>query len=97
MTAAHGAIPDTNRGVITPADHVVVIDGVKTITIEKLIELKLASGMTAPDRLKYLADVQEMIKIKQLDDQFAKKLDESVRAKFIELAESVNRSTSNNL
>jgi hypothetical protein len=30
-----------------PADHVVVIDGVKTITLEKLIELKLASGMTS--------------------------------------------------
>jgi hypothetical protein len=41
-----------------PATDFVVIDGVRTITLEKLIELKLASGMTAPDRLKDLADVQ---------------------------------------
>ena len=56
------------------------IDGVRTITLEKLIELKLASGMTAPDRLKDLADVQEMIKIKGLGSEFAESLDESVRA-----------------
>ncbi len=72
-----------------PADFTIVIDGVKTITLEKLIELKLASGMTASDRLKDLADVQEMIKIKHLGAQFAQELDESVRAKFIELVESV--------
>ncbi len=73
-----------------PADHVVVIDGVKTITLEKLIELKLASGLTAPDRLKDLADVQEVIKIKRLDESFAGKLDESVRPKFLELAKAVS-------
>ena len=39
------------------------IDGVKFVTLEKLIELKLASGITAPDRLKDLADVQELIKV----------------------------------
>jgi hypothetical protein len=42
---------------------------------EKLIELKLASGMTAPDRLKDLADVQELIKIRGLSRDFAEKLD----------------------
>ncbi len=41
-----------------PKDDHVLIDGVKTMTLEKLIELKLASGMSAPDRLKDLADVQ---------------------------------------
>jgi hypothetical protein len=44
-----------------------VIDGIKTVILEKLIELKLASGMTAADRLKDLADVQELIKTKSLD------------------------------
>ena len=66
-----------------------VIDGIKTITLEKLIELKLASGMTAPDRLKDLADVQELIKIKRLDAAFGERLDPYVREKFSELADSV--------
>jgi len=68
-----------------PSESFVVIDGVKTVTLEKLIELKLASGMTAPDRLKDLADVQELIKTKSLDSSFAERLDSSVREKFLEL------------
>ena len=68
-----------------PAESFVVIDGVKTLRLEKLIELKLASGMTAPDRLKDLADVQEMIKAKSLGSSFAERLDPSVRDKFLEL------------
>ena len=72
-----------------PADVAVVINGVKTITLEKLIELKLASGISAKDRLKDLADVQELIKLKSLGVEFASKLDEYVRDKFVELAEAV--------
>lgn len=72
-----------------PSDFVVVIDGVKTITLEKLIELKLASGMTAPHRLKDLADVQELIKVKNLDESFADRLNEYVRPKYLELYDAV--------
>jgi hypothetical protein len=74
-----------------PNDDFVLIDGVKTATLEKLIELKLASGMTAPDRLKDLADVQEMIKAKSLDEAFAESLDLSVRGKFLELYKTVQQ------
>jgi len=31
------------------------------ITLEKLIELKLASGISAPGRMRNLADVQDLI------------------------------------
>jgi hypothetical protein len=72
-----------------PNDFAVVIDGIKTISLEKLIELKLTSGMTAGDRLKDLADVQELIKLKNLDESFAEKLDEFVRAKYLELCRAV--------
>ena len=72
-----------------PQDVAVIIDGVKTITLEKLIELKLASGLSAPHRLKDLADVQELIKIKRLDNSYAENLDPYVREKFIELADAV--------
>jgi hypothetical protein len=50
-----------------------------------LITLKLASGMTNAGRLKDLADVQELIKIKHLEPAFAERLDPFVRDKFIEL------------
>ncbi|CAN5365342.1 hypothetical protein BH10ACI2_BH10ACI2_07770 [soil metagenome] len=72
-----------------PNDSFVVIDGVKTISLEKLIELKLASGMTASDRLKDLADVQELIKIRNLDEHFADRLNDYVRSKYLELYEGV--------
>ena len=74
-----------------PEDFSVVIDGVRTITLEKLIELKLASGITAPHRLKDLADVQELIKVKRLGAEMADQLDESVRAKYLELHEAVSQ------
>ncbi|MBX3287730.1 MAG: nucleotidyltransferase family protein [Acidobacteria bacterium] len=71
-----------------PTDVSREIDGIKTVSLEKLIELKLASGISAPDRLKDLADVQELIKLKGLDAEFASQLDESVRKKFVELADA---------
>ncbi len=75
-----------------PSDVSVEIDGIKTLKLEKLIELKLASGMTAPHRLKDLADVQELIKLKQLDADFAEKLNSFVREKYLELQKAVEES-----
>lgn len=72
-----------------PSDFAITIDGVSTITLEKLIELKIASGISATDRLKDLADVQEMIKIRHLDEGFADVLDPYVRDKFLELLDGV--------
>lgn len=72
-----------------PADASLNIDGVNTVTLEKLIELKLASGITATDRLKDLADVQELIKIKALDEKFAARLNEFVRSKYLDLYQGV--------
>src|SRR2546425_3086262 len=72
-----------------PRDASIEIDGIRIVTLEKLIELKLASGMTAPDRLRDLADVQELIKIKKLDAEYADRLDPYVRDKYLELWHSV--------
>jgi len=60
-------------------------DGIPILTLEKLLELKLASGMTAPHRLRDLADVIELIKIRQLPEDYAERLHPYVRAKFLEL------------
>jgi hypothetical protein len=81
----------------TPPEATVEIDGVRFATLEKLIELKLASGMTAPDRLKDLADVQELIKIRGLSDDFAETLNVYVREKYLELLQAVQRGSSNNI
>ncbi len=75
-----------------PNENQVEIDGIKTLSLEKLIELKLASGMTAPHRLKDLADVQEIIKIKNLNAKFAEKLNPFVREKYLELQKAVEDS-----
>ncbi|HYW73011.1 MAG TPA: hypothetical protein VE961_18435 [Pyrinomonadaceae bacterium] len=72
------------------------IDGIPFPTLEKLIELKLASGLTAPDRLKDLADVQELIKIRGLSREFAEGLNPYVREKFLELVSAVEQGKSNN-
>jgi hypothetical protein len=80
-----------------PSESSVEIDGVKFPTLEKLIELKLASGMTAPDRLKDLADVQELIKIRGLSNEFANKLNPYVREEFLKLFEAVRRGSRNDI
>ena len=65
-----------------PADARVEREGLWVLTLEKLIELKLAPGLSAPHRLKDLSDVQELIVLLNLPLEFAEKLDESVRAKY---------------
>jgi hypothetical protein len=75
-----------------PSENQTEIDGVKTLTLEKLIELKLASGMTAPHRLKDLADVQELVKVKNLAADYASVLNPFVREKFLELQKAVEDS-----
>jgi len=73
-----------------PAESYVVIDGVRTLTLQKLVELKLASGMTGSGRLKDLADVQELIRVLDLRRDFAETLHEYVQPKFIELWEDIH-------
>ena len=68
-----------------PVEHCVVIDGIKTVDLARLIELKLASGMTGLARLKDLADVQELIRVRQLEAVFAEQLDPFVADKYREL------------
>lgn len=72
-----------------PADNSVEIDGIKTVTLEKLVELKLSSGMTGLGRRKDLADVQELIRARDLTADFAERLDPSVQDMFLELYREV--------
>jgi len=66
---------------------------VALLPLALLVELKLASGMTAPDRLKDLADVQELIRINRLPRTLAAELNPFVRDKYIELWQAVANRT----
>lgn len=72
-----------------PKHVAVIIDGVPFIALERLIELKIASGLTNQGRLKDLADVQELIRVRGLDESIADRLNEYVRPKFLELLRAV--------
>jgi hypothetical protein len=68
-----------------PAAVSTTIDGIRYLRLEPLIELKLASGLTNPNRLKDLADVQELIRTLRPPRTLADALHEVVRPKFLEL------------
>ena len=74
-----------------PAKVSVERDGYRVISLEKLIELKLASGMSAPHRLRDLADVQDLISILSLPLELGARLDGSVRGEYRRLWESVQQ------
>lgn len=60
-------------------------DGIRYLDLPKLVELKLASGISQPDRMKDLSDVYELIKILDLPEAFGERIDPFVRPKFAEL------------
>jgi hypothetical protein len=68
-----------------PAESAVEAEGVRWLALPKLVELKLASGMTNPGRLRDLADVQELIRVLDLPVEFSQQLDPYVREKYKEL------------
>jgi len=60
-------------------------DGINYINLPKLVELKLASGMTNAGRLKDLSDVLELIKVLNLPKEFGDQLNPFVQGKFNDL------------
>ena len=68
-----------------PSTVAIDVGGTATITLAKLIELKLASGMTAPDRPRDLDDVIQLVRANALPRDFGSSLDPWVREKFEEL------------
>ena len=63
------------------------------LPLATLLELKLASGMTAVHRLKDLADVLEVIRAVQLPESFADNLNPYVREKYLELWRAAQSAT----
>lgn len=65
-----------------PATSSVEIDGIRVVALPTLIELKLASGLSAGHRLRDLADVQDLIVTLELPLDLAESLDASVREEY---------------
>ena len=73
------AFPDPGQAAVADAD------GTPILSLPVLIELKLASGMTAPHRLQDLADVLQLIRVNQLGSDFEDQLAPYVRQKYGEI------------
>lgn len=68
-----------------PAVVSIDVDGIHYLRLEKLIELKLASGMSAAHRLNDLGDVQRLIQEAHLSLDLADQLDPSVQDTYRDL------------
>jgi hypothetical protein len=68
-----------------PATQTSTADGYRVVDLRTLLELKLASGMTAPHRPRDLADVIDLVRARKLPLELATDLDPYVRDKFLEL------------
>lgn len=68
-----------------PADVRVKGEEFSFVNLETLVELKLASGLSAPHRLQDLADVQNLISRTKLPIALAEQLDPSVRDEYLRL------------
>lgn len=68
-----------------PASAAVRGQRVALLPLPTLLELKLASGLSAPHRLKDLADVLEVVRALDLPRELGQQLDASVRDKYDEL------------
>ena len=66
-------------------------EGMMVLPINQLVELKLASGITNPDRLKDLADVQELIRAARLPLELGDELHPMVQPKYAEIWHATKR------
>ncbi len=72
-----------------PDEVSVVLEGIRCLALPKLIELKIASGISSSGRVKDLGDAQEVIRVLGLPRNFAEQLNPFVRKKYEELWEGV--------
>ncbi len=84
-----GGIPGdgTPRGVTFPDPVTAAVDiaGTKYVSLAKLIEMKVASGLSSPHRLRDLDDVIRLIAANHLGEHFGDALHSYVRPKYREL------------
>ena len=84
-----GGIPGdgTPHGVVfpDPAEVAIELEGRRYLSLATLIELKLASGLSAPDRPRDYDDVIQIIRANRLGEHFGDSLHRYVQPKYREL------------
>jgi hypothetical protein len=73
-----------------PQEASIEIEGKRFLRLAKLVELKLASGITNPGRLSDLGDVQKMILALNLPEVLGQQLNPFVQDKYKELWKAVH-------
>jgi hypothetical protein len=68
-----------------PDEASIEIEGIRFLQLPRLIEIKLASGMSNPRRAQDLVDVQRMIEILNLPEELATQLNPYVQDKYKEI------------
>jgi len=68
-----------------PKDVRIVGERFQAVSLSALVQMKIASGMTAPHRGQDLVDVQRLVRGTPMPRNFGEKLDPYVRAKFDEI------------
>ena len=74
-----------------PAGQTIEEDSVRVINLEKLIDLKLACGLSAGNRLSDLADFQDLMMALNLSFELADRLDPSVRSEYRRIWKAANQ------
>lgn len=74
-----------------PPGRITTIDGIQTVGLADLINMKLRSGLESIVRAQDLADVIALIRICKLTAAFVAKLDRSLRPEFRKLVTAVRR------
>jgi len=67
------------------------IEGFTAVRLARLVEMKLACGLSNPRRAQDVADVLKLIDLHDLDKRFAAKLHRSLRADFKRLVDITRR------
>jgi hypothetical protein len=60
-------------------------DGLRVLNLKTLMELKIASGMTAPHRPRDLDDAIQLIRVNRLPREYGESLNPFVQERFLEL------------
>lgn len=94
LVAGEGPTGGISDPVVLP-DPVAVrisLGGMPVLCLSNLVEMKIASGMACPSRLRDLADVVELIKVLGLPKELAETLDPYVRKRYLELWDGIQAS-----
>jgi len=70
-----------------PEEVSVQLEGTRVVALDRFIELKLASGITAAHRRRDISDVQDLIRATKLPAELADRLDPSVQPLYRQLWE----------